>query len=77
MAETEDESLLGELNPSETITLVGNIQSVYEPIFRWTFEYNGKTYSIYESYGNQLKSAKINSIEVKGKAEKLFPITKK
>lgn len=77
VAETEDESLLGELNPSETITLVGNIQSVYEPIFRWTFEYNGKTYSIYESYGNQLKSAKINSIEVKGKAEKLFPITKK
>lgn len=77
VAETEDEALLGVLNPGETKSVGGNIKSVYEPIFKWTFEYNGRTYTTFNSYSNQLKSAKINSIEIKGKAEKLFPITKK
>lgn len=76
VAETESESLLGELNPGSAVSLSANIKYVYEPTFKWTFEYNGKTYSTYNSYGDQQKSTRIAPVETKGKAKELFLITK-
>lgn len=51
--ETTDISILGELKPGETKTLNARLNSVYEPIFRWEFEYNGNTYSTWTKYGDK------------------------
>lgn len=51
--ETTDMSILGELKPGETKTLNARLNSVYEPIFRWEFEYNGNSYSTWTKYGDK------------------------
>jgi len=51
--ETTDMSILGELKPGETKILNARLNSVYEPIFRWEFEYNGNSYSTFTKYGDK------------------------
>lgn len=51
---TTDEKLLGTLEPGETIRLIANLNSVYMPIFIWTFEYEGASYEVYGQYSYSL-----------------------
>lgn len=74
VAETTDPSLLGTLSPGQTITLGGRLNSIYDPIFQWEFEYNGKTYSTYTKYGdNFFLSQPVNPVS---KAENLIPLSR-
>lgn len=48
----ENTSIFGELKPGETKSLDISLNSVYEPIFYWKFEYNGNTYTTSAKYGD-------------------------
>lgn len=77
VAETTDESLLGkELKPGETCALRGRFNSVYEPAFRWEFEYNGRTFSTYNRYGDSVSLKSSESIEPKGKSSNTIQLYK-
>lgn len=75
VAETTDQSLLGELAPGKTISLGGRFNSVYEPAFCWEFEYNGRTYSTYTKYGD--KSFLSQPITPVGKSNKMIELYRK
>lgn len=74
VAQTTDESLLGNLSPGQTVTLGGKFNSVYEPAFEWEFEYNGKTYSTYTKYGD--RSFLSQPVTPVGKSENLVPLSR-
>ena len=77
VAETTDVSLLGkELKPGETCALRGRFNSVYEPAFRWEFEYNGRTFSTYNRYGDSVSLKSSESIEPKGKSSNTIQLYK-
>jgi uncharacterized protein YjdB len=50
VASTTDPSLLGTLNPGESKNLGSNFSSLYLPIFRWYFEYDGTSYTVEHQY---------------------------
>lgn len=73
VAETTDESLLGsELAPGQTIALSGRFNSVYEPAFEWELEYNGRTFTTYNRYGDRTFST--TALKSIGKEEVLVPL---
>lgn len=47
---TTDASLLGTLDGGATKNLGGNISSVYKPIFKWYFTFNGVSYTVQHQY---------------------------
>lgn len=51
VAETTDESQLGNLLPGQSTNLGGQLNRVYEPIFVWYFTYNGIEYRKQTKYG--------------------------
>lgn len=63
IAYTSDESLLGTLGPGEAIALSGRYNGVYEPFFKWEFEYNGETFIVSKNFGSDTFSAKVKSSE--------------
>lgn len=75
VAETTDQSLLGELAPGKTVSLGGRFNSVYEPAFCWEFEYNGRTYSTYTKYGD--KSFLSQPVTPVGKSNKMIELYRK
>jgi len=74
VAYSTDESLLGYLDPGESRSLGGLLNSVYKPISLWAFEYNGIEYSIYTQYDNSWIPT--DKIIPNGKANNLIQLKK-